>query len=518
MLPLGLFSLTPLYQYGNWNLPGREIKKMPPSSFLAFDIGAASSRAVLGLLEDERLSIKEISRFPNDMLSIHGHLYWNIYRLFEEIKYGLTVSANEIRIQGVAIDTWGVDFGFLAEDGTILGLPHSYRDPHTKGSMEEFFKKISKERIYELTGIQFLPLNTLFQLFALKRNESSLLKNAHDLLFMPDLFNYLLTREKKTEFTFATTSQLYNPRKAGWEGELFDALGISESLMQEVVQPGTIIGTLIPEISRPLGWRAIPVIAVATHDTGSAIAAVPAQGQDWAYISSGTWSLLGVETKEPIINNQAMELNFTNEGGIEGTFRFLKNIAGLWLLQECRKVWAVRCDYSYEELNNLALEARPFQSFIDPDWEGFLCPANMPEAIRAYCKSTGQTVPEMPSEFSRCIFESLALKYRMVLDQLTKIYPHPIRKIHVIGGGANNRLLCQFTADASGLPVYAGPAEATSIGNIMMQAFTQGYLQSLKEMREVIRNSFKVTFFEPREHEDWERAYGRFREIIRRNL
>ncbi len=490
---------------------------MPPSYFLAFDIGAASSRAVLGSLEDERLSIKEISRFPNEMLSIHGHLYWNIYRLFEELKYGLAVCANYTQVQGVAIDTWGVDFGFLAEDGTILGLPHSYRDPHTKGAMQGFFKKISKERIYELTGIQFLPLNTLYQLFVLKKSGSSLLKNAHDLLFMPDLFNYLLTREKKTEFTFATTSQLYNPRKKRWEGELFAALEISESLMQEIVQPGTIIGTLIPEIGKPLGWKSIPVIAVATHDTGSAVAAVPARGEDWAYISSGTWSLLGVETKEPIINNQAMELNFTNEGGVEGTFRFLKNIGGLWLLQECRKVWAAHRDFSYEELNNLALKAKPFQSIIDPDWEGFLCPANMPQAIRAYCESTGQTVPETPSELTRCILESLALKYRMVLDQLAKVYPHPIRKIHVIGGGANNRLLCQFTADASGLPVYAGPAEATSTGNIMMQAFTQGYLQSLNEMREVIRNSFELAALEPHEQEDWQQAYGRFREIVGRD-
>ncbi len=489
-----------------------------PSSFLAFDIGAASSRAVLGSLEEGRLSVKEISRSPNDMLSIHGHLYWNIYRLFEELKCGLAVCADRSRVDGIAVDTWGVDFGFLAEDGAILGLPHSYRDPHTKGAMEDFFKKIPPKRIYELTGIQFLPLNSLFQLFALKKNGSSFLKYARDLLFMPDLFNYLLTGEKKTEFTFATTSQLYNPRKKGWEGELFDALGIPATLMQPIVKPGTILGALAPEIGRPLGWKAVPVIAVATHDTGSAVAAVPARGQDWAYISSGTWSLLGVEIQEPVINNQAMELNFTNEGGVEETFRLLKNIAGLWLLQECRKAWATRCDYSYDELNDLASKAKPFQSFIDPDWEGFICPANMPEAIRDYCGSTEQAVPDTPSETTRCILESLALKYRMVLDQLTKIHPHPIRKIHIIGGGARNRLLCQFTADASGLPVYAGPAEATSIGNIMMQAYTEGFLQSLTEMREVIRESFEVAVFEPLDQEGWEQAYGRFREILEGDL
>jgi rhamnulokinase len=514
---LGLFSLTALHQYGKWNLPSREKSRMVHPSFLAFDLGAASGRAVLGSLENKRLKIKEISRFPNTMLSIHGHLYWNIYRLFEEIQKGLAACAGEARIQGIALDTWGVDFGVLAEDGTILGLPHAYRDPHTQGMMEEFFKKVPKERIYELTGIQFMPFNSLFQLFTLERSESSSLKNAHDLLFMPDLFNYLLTGEKKTEFTMATTSQMYNPRKAGWEGELFDALGISKSLMEEVIQPGTVIGNLIHEISQPLGWEAVPVIAVATHDTGSAVAAVPAQGQDWAYISSGTWSLLGVETRDPIINDQAMDLNFTNEGGIEGTFRFLKNITGLWLLQECRKAWATKHEYSFEELNSLALEAKPFQCFIDPDWEGFLCPPHMPETIQAFCTSTGQAVPETPAELVRCIFESLALKYRMVLDQLAKISPHPIRKIHVIGGGANNPLLSQFTANASGLPVYAGPSEATSIGNIMMQAFTQGYFQTLREMREVILHSFKVTAFKPFQGKDWENAYGRFREIVRRD-
>jgi rhamnulokinase len=383
--------------------------------------------------------------------------------------------------------------------------------------MEEFFGKISKARIYELTGIQFMPFNSLFQLFALQKYGLSSLKNAHDLLFMPDLLHYLLTKEKKTEFTMATTSQLYNPRKAEWEGELFDALGISKSLMQKVIQPGTGLGNLIPEISQPLGWEEIPVIAGATHDTGSAVAAVPAKGQDWAYISSGTWSLLGVETREPIINKQAMDLNFTNEGGVDGTFRFLKNIAGLWLLQECRKAWAGKQEYSFEELSSLALEAKPFQCLIDPDWEGFLCPTCMTEAIHAYCMSTGQAIPETPAEFVRCIFESLALKYKMVLDQLFKISPRPIRKIHVIGGGANNRLLSQFTADASGLPVYAGPSEATSIGNIMTQAFAQGYFQTLKEIRDVILDSFEVIVFEPSQGKDWEEAYGRFRDIVRRD-
>jgi rhamnulokinase len=491
---------------------------MPPPSFLAFDIGAASGRAVLGSLKGNRLSTKEICRFPNAILFIHRHLYWNIYRLFEEIQKGLSACAGESGIEGIALDTWGVDFGFLAQDGTILGLPRSYRDPHTQGMMEEFFKKIPRKRIYELTGIQFMPLNSLFQLFALKRNKSSLLKNAHDILFMPDLFNYMLTAQKKTEFTFATTSQLYNPRKRGWETELFDGLGIDPSLMQEIVQPGTIIGPLVPEIGQPYGWEDVPVIAGATHDTGSAVAAVPARGRDWAFISSGTWSLLGVETREPLIDTQAMEWNFTNEGGVEGTFRFLKNVTGLWLLQECRKVWTAAHESSYEELSNLALEAKPFQCFVDPDWEGFLCPPHMPGAIKSYCESTGQNAPRSPSELVRCIFESLALKYRTVLEELSKILPYPVRRIYIIGGGASDRLLCQLTADASGLPVYAGPTEAASIGNIMMQALTLGYIHSLEEMREVIRASFEVTEFVPCGEGNWKEAYGRFREIIGRGI
>ena len=487
---------------------------MAVPQFLALDLGAESGRAILGCLEKQRLQIKEISRFPNQMLPIHGHLYWNVFRLFEEVRKGLGICLAEIKINSLALDTWGVDFGFLAEDGTIIGLPFAYRDPHTKGIGEEFFKKVPETKVYQLTGIQFLRFNSLFQLYALKMEKSSILEAATDLLFMPDLFNYFLTGKKKTEFTFATTSQLYNPRKGDWEEELFKALEVPKTLMQEVVQPGTIIGELDPEISRTSGGDPVPVIAVASHDTGSAVAAVPAVGQDWAYISSGTWSLMGIETQIPIINDQAMTLNFTNEGGVEGTFRFLKNITGLWLLQECRKAWAKGKDYSYEQLIHLAEEAEAFQFFIDPDWEGFLNPPDMPEAIQTYCVLTNQKTPGSPAEFVRCVLESLALKYRVVLDQLRQIHSQPIQKIHIIGGGVKNRLLCQFTANATGLPVYAGPIEATSIGNIMMQALTLGSVNSVQEMREVIRRSFELTLYEPEHPNAWDRSKEQYLEIL----
>jgi rhamnulokinase len=487
---------------------------MPSPSFLAFDLGAASGRAILGQLETSHLHTKELYRFANGMLPFRGHLHWDIFRLLEEIKKGLAVCAEETRIASFAIDTWGVDFGLLDQDGTILGMPFAYRDAHTQGAMEEFFKLIPQERIYYLTGIQFLPFNSLFQIHAMKRDKSSVLREARDLLFMPDLFHYFLTGEKKTEFTFATTSQLYNPRKKGWEDELFDALGVSKSLMQEIVQPGSFIGKLDKNVAQQLGWRDVMVVAVASHDTGSAVACVPAQGQDWAFISSGTWSVMGIETENPIINDLALRLNFTNEGGVEGTFRFLKNITGLWLVQKCREAWETEKKISYDQMMAMAQEAKSFRFFIDPDWEGFLNPTDMPKAIQHYCVRTGQKLPRSPGEFVRGICESLALKYRVVLDEIRQISSNSINKIHVIGGGVKNRLLCQFTANATGLPVFAGPAEATAVGNIMMQSRAHGYIKSLVQMREVIRNSFDVVVYEPKETKEWSEAFGLFQKIL----
>ena len=491
---------------------------MKPSTFLAFDIGASSGRGVLGELKNDGLQIREICRFPNGMIPVRGHLRWNIFNLLSHVKEGLRFCAQDSdnRPASVGIDTWGVDFGLLADDGSILGLPFGYRDSRTDGAMESFFRKIPRERVYELTGIQFLQFNSLFQLEAMVRDKSPLLDVATDVLFIPDLLNYLLAGIKKTEFTFATTSQLYNPIKKDWEEELLSALDVRKSLMQEIVKTGSVIGETTSDVSKEIGLDPIPVVAVATHDTGSAVAAVPASGRGWAYISSGTWSLMGIEIQKPIINEQSLQLNFTNEGGVGDTFRFLKNIAGLWLLEECRRVWSKKRNRDYEDLLALAEDAAPFTALIDPDWSGFLNPPHMPEAIRRFCRDTRQVSPDSHGTVVRCILESLALKYRLVLEQLRQLSPEPINRIHIIGGGVQNRLLCQYTADATGLPVVAGPVEATAIGNIMVQALSAGCVASLAEMREVIGRSFRLLEYEPQNAKEWDLAYNKFKEINQR--
>ncbi|MCJ7821790.1 MAG: FGGY family carbohydrate kinase, partial [Armatimonadetes bacterium] len=335
---------------------------MASHALLAFDLGAESGRAVLGTLDGRRLDVRELSRFPNGMVGILGHLHWNVVQLFQEVKQGLRTCAAEVTAEpeSVGLDTWGVDFGLLAPDGSLLGLPYGYRDARTTGVMDEFFQRVPRRRVYELTGIQFIQFNSLFQLFAMVRDRFPLLPLVSAVLFMPDLFNYLLTGVKKNEFTIATTSQLYNPVSRDWEEELFSALGISRAVMQEIVAPGTVIGTLDNEVRRETGIGAIPVIATASHDTAAAVAAAPAEGDEWAYISSGTWSLMGVESPVPIITDESLECNFTNEGGVGNTFRVLKNIMGLWLLRQCREAWTSDRLYSYSELSEMALSAPPF--------------------------------------------------------------------------------------------------------------------------------------------------------------
>ena len=484
--------------------------------FLAFDLGAESGRTMLGLFDEGRIQIKELNRFQNKMIDITGHLHWDVLELFEEIKRGMRLCATEVtpEIESIAIDTWGVDFALLGRDGSILGFPYTYRDNRTNNAMEGFLKRISREHIYQLTGIQLIQINSLFQLYSMVRDKSPLLKVARDLLFMPDLFNYLLTGIHKTEFTIATTSQLYNPRKRDWDDELFRALGLSRKIMEEIISPGTTVGNISGAIRQEAGLGEVPVIATASHDTASAVAAVPAEGRDWAYISSGTWSLVGVESEEPILTEKAMRFNFTNEGGVEGTFRFLKNVMGLWLVQQCKKAWARNQDYTYEELTQLAAAAPPFKAFIDPDCQEFLNPKDMPAAVGQFCKKTKQILLKTPGDIIRCILESLALKYRFVLDELREVYPHSINKIHIIGGGTQNHLLCQWTADATGLPVIAGPIEAAAIGNIMIQALGLGYLTSLREVRDTIRDSFELARYEPRKRKDWDTAYERFQGIV----
>lgn len=480
-------------------------------SFIGFDLGAGSGRAMLGSLEGGRLRLEGISGFPNRMIPIGGHLHWDVNELFSEIKCALAECATRTGSpESIGIDTWGVDFALLNGKGDLLGLPHTYRDGRTEGAIEAFTSKVPRERVYELTGIQLIPFNTLFQLFALARDDPGVLDEARDLLFMPDLFNFFLTGRKASEFTFATTSQLFNPGKADWEDELFDALGVSRGLMQEIAQPGTVLGSLGEGICAETGMDEVPVIAVASHDTASAVAAVPAEGDGWAYISSGTWSLLGIEVREPIINQGALRFNFTSEGGLGGTYRFLKNISGLWLLQRCREEWERDGPCTYEELVGLAESAAPLAAVIDPDHPALSNPPSMPEAIAGYCRASGQEAPEGHAGIVRAILESLALRYREVLEQLRAVYPGGIERIHVVGGGSRNSLLCRFTADATGLPVIAGPAEATAVGNVMAQAMAAGCVSTLSEIREVIRRSFELETYEPGDALPWDAAYERF--------
>lgn len=485
--------------------------------FLAFDLGAESGRAIVGTVEGFSVSLMEVTRFANRMVSLDGHLHWDVPGLMGKIKNVISECAGgSVQLPGpltsIGIDTWGVDYALLDANGEMLGLPYSYRDSRTEGAMTGFFKRVSREHVYGLTGIQLMPFNTLFQLYAMTQHNFEQIESASDLLFMPDLFNYFLTGTKLSEFTFATTSQLFNPWKRRWEEELLDALGVSQDIMQEVVEPGSVLANASATVRRETGLaEEVPFVAVGSHDTASAVAAVPAEGSGWAYISSGTWSLMGVETTQPVINADTLSLNFTNEGGVEGTFRLLKNITGLWLLNRCRAEWASGgVAPAYEELSGWAAGARPFCAFIDPDYGGFSNPASMPVEIAKYCLVTGQDIPEEPAQVARLILEGLALKYRDVLGQIRKVYPGLIDRLHVVGGGARNELLCQFTANATGLPVIAGPFEATAIGNVMVQARAMGVVESLAEGRAIIRNSFELEIYLPEDTAEWDSAYESF--------
>jgi rhamnulokinase len=488
---------------------------MSKKHLLAFDLGASSGRAILGTLENGKLELAEIHRFKNQMIRIHGSYYWNIYSLFEELKTGLKKCVNEWGIQpnSIGIDTWGVDYSLVSESGQLVGLPFAYRDHRTDNAMEEFFGILSKKETYLLSGIQFMQFNTLFQVFASKREKHSRLHVASDLLFTPDTLNYLFTRVKKIEYTIASTSQMLKPGKAEWEEKLIEAAGISRSLLGEIVQPGEVIGQILPEIQEDTGSAEIPCIAVASHDTASAIASVPASDGNWAYLSSGTWSLLGIESPEPLVSEATLAMNFTNEGGVDGTTRFLKNIMGMWLIQECKRIWDEEKEISWHEIVEMSLEAENFKCLINPDDSVFLNPGNMPRAIQDYCKRTGQPVPQTKGEIGRCIYDSLVLKYKFTVRQIESVTGKKIDKLHIIGGGANNTMLNQLTADALGIPVFAGPTEATAIGNLMIQAKALGAVHSLSEIREVVKNSFALVEHLPDPKLDWETAFKRFEKL-----
>jgi rhamnulokinase len=487
-----------------------------PAHYLAFDLGAESGRAVLGALDGAKLTIHEVRRFPNTPLPLAGHIHWNVYALFDEMKGAMRDAAAAIgaRPASLGVDTWGVDFGLLARDGSLLGLPFCYRDHRNAGAMEDYFKLVPRSALYQATGIQFMPFNTLFQIYALVRDRSPLLDAAADLLFMPDLFNFLLTGRKAAEFTIASTSQLLDPRTKAWIPGLFQAMGLSKRILQDIVEPGTVLGNVSDDIAAATGFRHVPVVVTASHDTAAAVAAVPAEGDGWAYISSGTWSLVGVEEKAPVISEKSLDANFTNEGGLGGTVRFLKNVSGLWLVQGCRRSWSAAAPVGYDELVRAAAEAPPFAALIDPDDPAFLNPPDMPEALEEHCRRTGQKPPATRGAVIRSLLESLALKYRQVIDELRSVLGRPIEKIHVIGGGSRNALLCQLTADATGLRVVAGPAEATAVGNILVQAMAMGQVASPAEIRAVIRGSFELRAFEPSgSPAAWDAARDRYRQI-----
>ncbi len=489
-------------------------------NFFAVDLGATSGRTILGTLVNGKMEMREISRFANPIIETGGHFYWDIYALYLEIIKGLKIVSREgISIESIGIDTWGVDFVMIGKDGAILRNPYCYRDPHTVGAIEEYFTHIPGERVYELTGIQFLNFNSLFQLSTLHRNHCSALEAADKILFMPDALSYMLTGKMVTEYTIASTSQILNPWTKEFEQELLDVAGVKKGQFAPFVYPGEKIGVLTPEVQKLTGLGAIPVIAVAGHDTASAVAAVPARDEHFAYLSSGTWSLMGIEVKDAIINRDSFEMNFTNEGGIEGTTRFLKNICGMWLLEQCRREWsAAGNDYSYPELIAAAEAAPAFRSIINPDSPCFANPVSMTEAICMYCRETAQPEPRNYGEFTRCIFESLPLRYRQVFGYLCNMAPFAINRLHVIGGGSRNNLLNQNTSNALGVEVLAGPSEGTAIGNIMLQAKAVGDVADIKEMRDIIARSIESSTFMPEDKETWDKAYESYLAVYREDI
>lgn len=493
---------------------------MKTRHFFAVDLGATSGRTILGTLSDGKMEMKEVTRFANPIIETGGHCYWDIYALYLEIVKGLKKMAQEgVAIESIGIDTWGVDFVMVGKDGAFLRNPYCYRDPHTVGAPEEYFTHIPRERVYELTGIQFMNFNSLFQLSTLHRNHCSALEAADKILFVPDALSYMLTGKMVTEYTIASTSQILNPRTKEMEKELLDVVGVKKEQFARFVFPGEKIGTLTPEVQKLTGLGAVPVIAVAGHDTASAVAAVPARNERFAYLSSGTWSLMGIEVKDAIINKDSFEKNFTNEGGIEGTTRFLKNICGMWLLEQCRREWsAAGNDYSYPELIAAAEAAPAFRSIINPDAPCFANPASMIEAIRNYCRLTGQPEPQSHGELTRCIFESLPLRYRQVFGYLQEMAPFPIECLHVIGGGSRNNLLNQNTCNAVGVPVLAGPSEGTAIGNIMIQAKAAGDVSDITAMRALIASSIELGSFTPCDKKVWDEAYDRYLSVYREDI
>ena len=482
---------------------------------LAFDFGASSGRAIIGCFDGDKITLEEVHRFSNDPVSVGGTVYWDVLRLFYEIKQGIIKAKIAGGFDSIGIDTWGVDFGLIDSEGKLMENPVHYRDARTVGLVDEAFKTMPKEKLYGITGIQFMELNTLFQLISLKKYRPWMLERADKMLFMPDLFGYMLTGKMCAEYSIASTSQLIDLDNRTWSKEILDAFGIKESIFAPLVQPGTVLGELSKEVCEECGVDPVPVISVCGHDTQSAITSVPCEDGDFAFLSSGTWSLFGTELDKPIVNETSMNINITNEGGFDGSTGFLKNIIGLWLIQESRRQWKREGkEYSYADLEKLALAAEPFKCFIDPDAPEFVPHGNIPERVREFCRKTGQYVPETVGEIMRCIYESLAMKYRLTFEKLRECTERDYPVIHVIGGGTKDGLLCQMTASSCDRTVKAGPIEATVMGNVAVQLMSDGSVENIGQARKIVADSSELKTFEPNDTDKWAMAYEDFLKIV----
>ncbi len=493
---------------------------MATLKMLAIDLGASSGRGMVGKFDGEKISLEEIHRFPNGPVNLNGNLYWDILRTYGEIKTALhncSMSDNK-DIKTMAIDTWGVDYGFLDAGGNLIENPFCYRDERTtKGIMEELFKVIPKEELYKITGTQFLNFNTIYQLYCVVKERPEMLDIAKDMLFIPDLLKYFLTGVKQTEYTIASTSQMLDANSRDWAYNVTDKLGIPRHLLGNIVTPGTVCGKLLPSVIEEIGGINPTVVNTASHDTAAAVVAVPSQKDDFVYISSGTWSLMGKELSEPSTGELSYKYDITNEGGAERKIRFLKNIMGLWIEQESRRQWQREGqDVSFNELSEAAVASKPLACLINPDDLSFQTPGNMPRRIQEYCEKTGQYVPQTKGEIVRCIFDSLALCYRHTVSMMDDITGKKTPFINIVGGGTKEEPLCKFTADACGRPVYTGPVEATALGNIAVQAIACGEIKNVKEARQVIANSFEIKCFEPKDTAMWDEGYEKFLKLIKK--
>ena len=482
---------------------------------LAFDIGASSGRAILGEFDGDRITLSEIHRFSNDPVFLQGTLYWDVLRLFHEIRQGLLTAKHDGAVDSIGIDTWGVDFGLLDRDGRLLENPIHYRDRRTETVLADFEAVMPTAELYRRTGIQMMPINTIFQLYSLVLSRPELLERTATALLMPDLLAYFLTGEMGSEYTIASTTGLLDPHKRQWDRALFQKAGLKPDLFPDVVMPGTQAGALSAEIQQELSVPAIPVYRVTSHDTASAVLAVPADHDDFIYISSGTWSLMGIETAKPMLDEDSVKIGYTNEGGYGGKIRYLKNIMGLWLIQESRRQWIREGkNLSYADMERLALEKPAFVSLVDPDDARFTAPGDLPNRIREICKETNQPIPKDEGEVVRVIYESLALKYRAVKETLEKVTQRDFAQIHVVGGGTKDGLLSQFTANATNATVVAGPIEATAMGNVAVQLLAEKRLENVQAVRHVVANSFNTLTYEPKETAAWDSAYARYKKLF----